>query len=158
MEELTLEGIGWVWSGPTKMVWDADTVTLTIVVENAAIPADQDELREDLEVTFRDVSYFKVMREPGWDLDQLEINEFQEVNSLPSLGALDSSLFDRVRAPEVMFGTQYGGYSTGEGGPRRGGTSLGDVGAVRMFVLFADDLQAEFTASGYSIVRLSKRE
>jgi len=128
------------------MVWDADTVTLTIVVDNAAIPADQDELREDLEITFRDVSYFKVMREPGWDLDQLEINEFQEVNSLPSLGALDTSMFNLVRAPEVIFGRE------------KASPFLGPVGTVRMFTLWTGQIDAEFTASGYSIVRLSKRE
>lgn len=158
MEELTLEGIGWTWTAMRTMVWDADSCALTIVVENAQVPPDQDELREDLEITFRDVSYFKVMREPGQDLDQLEINEFQEVNSLPSLGALDTSIFDRVTAPDVMFGTEYAGSSLGIGLPRRGGNSLGDVGSVRMFVLWADRIDAEFTASGYSIVRLSQRE
>jgi len=145
MEELTLDGVGWTWTAMRSMVWDAEACTLTIAVDNAQVPADQDELREDLEITFTDVSYFKVMREPGWDLDQEEINYLQEAESLPSLGTLDTSLFDKVRAPEVLFGSE------------RAAAFLGPVGSIRTFTMWTNHIDAEWIASGYSIVRLSRR-
>lgn len=145
MVDLTLEGIGWTWSGPNSMVWDAADCSLTIAIENAQVPAGQDELRQDLEITFRKVAYFKVIRDYLEILNQIEIESLHEVDSLPSLGNLDTKIFEYVRAPEVMFGSEHAG------------ESLGKIGTVRMFVLIAGGLMAEFTAHDYSVVPLEPR-
>jgi len=139
MNELTLEGVGWAWTATRSLIWDADACSLTMVVENAQVPAGQDELRRDLDITFTNVAYFKVNREPGWLLDQMEVESIEEVDSLPSLGALDTVQFDGVRTPDVLFGTE----------PAY--RSLGKPGEVRMFVLTAGELMAEFTAHDYTI-------
>lgn len=144
MVDLTLEQIGWTWTGLESVVWEATTCTLVLVVSNAQVPRGQDDWRQDLRITFRDATYFKVLRDHKHILNQIEVERLAEVASLPSLGTLDGSGFHEVRAPGLAFGDEYAG------------EALGRVGEVRMFVLIASGFMAEFAAGEYKIEKLAR--